>query len=132
MPPDHGWREPDDTIVIPAHAGIQGTRDVKCYCVYILASKKNGTVYTSVTGNLLQRVHQHKDAEMPGFTSRYGVSKLVYFETFTTISAAINREKCIKKWRRKWKVELIEQHNPDWKDLYGELAGETGFPLARE
>jgi putative endonuclease len=105
---------------------------MKCYGVYILASKKNGTLYTGVTGNLLRRVHQHKNAEMPGFTSRYGVSRLVYFETFTTISAAINREKCIKKWRRKWKIELIEQCNSDWKDLYERLVRETGFPLARE
>ncbi len=105
---------------------------MKCYCVYILASKKNGTLYIGVTGNLLQRVHKHKGGDVPGFTSRYGVDKLVYFETFRSITAAIAREKCLKKWRRKWKIELIEQYNPGWKDLYPDLVEGTGFPLSRE
>jgi putative endonuclease len=94
---------------------------VKTYYVYILASQKNGTLYTGVTNNLLRRVDQHKSAEVAGFTQRYHVHKLVYFEIFGDISAAIKREKCIKRWKREWKLRLIEQTNPQWRDLFDEL-----------
>ncbi len=93
----------------------------KTYYVYILASKRNGTLYTGVTSNLLRRTDQHKGAETPGFTQRYGVHKLVYFETFAQIEDAIRREKLLKRWKRQWKLRLIEQGNPDWQDLFDDL-----------
>jgi putative endonuclease len=90
----------------------------KQFCVYILASSRNGTLYTGVTSDLIKRVWQHKEGEMAGFTRKYHVKKLVYFEVHDTAENAITREKQIKKWRRAWKLELIEESNPDWKDLY--------------
>jgi putative endonuclease len=93
----------------------------KTYYVYILASKRNGTLYTGVTGNLLRRTDQHKGEQTPGFTQRYGVHKLVYFETFTQIGDAIRREKLLKRWKRQWKLRLIEQGNPKWRDLFDDL-----------
>ena len=89
--------------------------------VYILASKRNGTLYTGVTTDLRTRVWQHKDDVAEGFTKRYGVHMLVYVEFLADIRAAIVREKQIKKWRRAWKVELIEKDNPEWRDLYEDL-----------
>jgi putative endonuclease len=86
-------------------------------CVYILASQPNGTVYICVTSDLLGRLHQHRSASTPGFTSRYGVHRLVRFEMFSDMSAAIAREKQLKRWHRKWKINLIEQDNPHWADL---------------
>jgi putative endonuclease len=87
------------------------------FYVYILASDRNGTLYVGVTNNLIRRTEEHKRGEVPGFTQRYGVKKLVYFEFCEDPSAAIQREKQIKKWYRRWKIELIETHNPDWHDL---------------
>jgi putative endonuclease len=89
--------------------------------VYILASKPNGTLYVGVTSNLNQRVWQHKTSEFDGFTKKYKVHRLVYFEFLNTMHAAINREKILKKWKREWKVALIEENNPEWLDLYDEL-----------
>ncbi len=94
---------------------------MKDYYVYILASKKNGTLYIGVTNNLLRRVYEHKNNLVPGFTSKYNVHRLVYYEQTNEIYAALTREKQLKKWRRKWKIELIEEHNPEWRDLYEEL-----------
>ena len=91
------------------------------YFVYILASKKNGTLYIGVTNDLLKRVHEHKNNLIPGFTSKYGVHNLVYYERYADIYSAIAREKNIKKWKRAWKVELIEKTNPEWRDLYNDL-----------
>ena len=88
------------------------------YFVYILASKKNGTLYIGVTNDLTKRVYQHKNNLVEGFTQKYGIHKLVYYEIFKNIQDAITREKNIKKWKRKWKIELIEELNPNWKDLY--------------
>jgi len=88
---------------------------------YILASKRNGTLYTGVTSNLGERVWQHKIKAIPGFTSKYGVDKLVWYEPFERIEDAIATEKRIKRWRRAWKLALIEKRNPQWCDLYGEL-----------
>jgi len=85
--------------------------------VYILASRRNGTLYTGVTGNLPRRVWEHKTDIVEGFTRRYGVHTLVYYEWHDDMYAAIRREKQIKKWRREWKIQLIEALNPDWKDL---------------
>ena len=90
-------------------------------CVYILASGRNGTLYTGVTSDLIKRVYQHKQHVIAGFTSRYGVDSLVWFEFHMSMESAIGREKAIKKWRRAWKVRLIEQFNPRWLDLYPEL-----------
>lgn len=89
--------------------------------VYILASKKNGTLYIGVTNDLLRRVDEHKRDMNEGFTKRYHVHRLVYFEAGEDISGAIWREKCLKKWNRKWKIRLIEETNPEWRDLYDEL-----------
>ena len=94
---------------------------MKQYYVYILASKKNGTLYIGVTNDLIKRVYEHKQGIMGGFTKRYNVNKLVYYEIHTDINEAIKREKAMKKWMRKWKIDLIEEKNPEWKDLYYEL-----------
>jgi len=91
------------------------------YCVYILASRRNGTLYTGVTSDLIGRIWQHKNEVTPGFTSKYDVKILVWFETHLDIHAAITREKRIKRWRRAWKLRLIEEMNPQWLDLYEQL-----------
>lgn len=88
---------------------------------YILASKRNGTLYTGVTANLGERVWQHKIKAIPGFTSKYGVDRLVWYEAFDRIEDAIAEEKRIKNWRRAWKLALIERRNPQWRDLYEDL-----------
>jgi len=91
---------------------------MKQYYVYILASKKNGTLYIGVTNNLLKRVYEHKSNLVGGFTQKYNVNNLVYYEEHNDIGKAITREKQMKKWKRQWKIELIEKFNPQWKDLY--------------
>ena len=95
---------------------------MKLPCVYILASKRNGTLYVGVTSDLVQRIWQHKNDFVEGFTKRYGVHTLVWFEAHDSMESAIAREKAIKEWKRLWKVELIEQGNPTWRDLYDEIA----------
>ena len=90
--------------------------------VYILTSKRNGTLYTGGTSNLKKRVWEHKNNIIAGFTKRYNVHILVWFEFHTEMTSAIVREKQIKEWHRKWKLELIEKENPGWKDLYSILA----------
>jgi putative endonuclease len=90
---------------------------VKNYYVYILASEKRGTLYIGVTNNLERRIEEHKAKEVAGFTNKYNVSKLVYFENTSDIEIAINREKVLKHWKREWKVDLIENVNPNWNDL---------------
>ena len=102
------------------------------YYVYILASQRNGTLYTGITGDLMRRVHEHKSDVREGFTSQYGVHMLVWCEAYDDVRDAITREKRIKKWRRKWKLELIEKHNPRWLDLYEIELNGSGFPLSRE
>lgn len=94
------------------------------YYVYILASKRNGVLYIGVTNDLLRRAFEHKRNMTGGFTKRYFVHKLVYYEQTDSAFEAISREKAIKKWERKWKIKLIEGLNPEWKDLYYELGGE--------
>ena len=91
-------------------------------CVYILTSKRNGTLYVGVTSNLAQRVWQHKNDLAEGFTKRYGVHTLVWYEGHDTMASAIAREKALKEWQRSWKLELIEKDNPKWRDLYEDLA----------
>ncbi len=88
------------------------------YYVYMLASRKYGTLYVGVTNNLVRRVYEHRTNAIPGFTSRYCVHKLVWFECYDDPQNAIAREKDIKKWRRAWKIRVIEESNPDWVDLY--------------
>ncbi|MBK9160011.1 MAG: GIY-YIG nuclease family protein [Nitrosomonadales bacterium] len=91
-------------------------------CVYILASQRNGTLYIGVTGDLVKRVWEHKNDLADGFTKKYDVHSLVYFEQCDDMVAAIAREKQLKKWNRAWKVELIESTNPEWRDLWEEIA----------
>ena len=86
-------------------------------CVYILASKPFGTLYIGVTSNLIARLHQHRAGQVPGFTKRYGVSRLVRYEMLGDMDSAIAREKQLKRWHRQWKINLIESENPDWHDL---------------
>lgn len=104
--------------------------------VYLLASARNGTLYVGVTADLIQRIWQHRNAATPGFTRRYGVHRLVWFERAETMEGAITREKQIKKWNRAWKLALIERTNPNWDDLWPMITGAnaepTGFPPARE
>ena len=90
-------------------------------CVYILASKPDGTLYTGVTTSLVQRVWQHKNDLVEGFTKRYGVHTLVWYEVHDSIGSAIQREKALKKWKRAWKIRLITKMNPTWADLYDGL-----------
>lgn len=91
------------------------------YHVYILASGRNGTLYTGVTGDLAQRIWQHRNGEGSKFASKYGVHRLVHAEAFADVHEAIAREKAVKKWRRAWKLELIERDNPQWLDLYDRM-----------
>ena len=103
---------------------------MKTYFVYILASRRNGTLYVGVTNDLVRRkCPEHKNDLVEGFSQEYAVHKLVYFEA-CGIKAAIEREKRIKKWNRQWKIELIEKNNPEWNDLYPSIV--DGLPLSRE
>ena len=95
-----------------------GTRS---FYVYILASRIGGTLYVGVTNDLVRRVYEHKNRLVPGFTKRYGIDQLVYFEVYDTAYNAIQREKNIKHWPRAWKTKLIAQQNPTWRDLYEEI-----------
>ena len=124
--------------VTPAKAGVQDALDARrCIllivgieknmtkqpAVYILASKRNGTLYIGVTSDLIKRVWQHRNDEVDGFTKQYQVHTLVYFELHNTMMDAIRREKQIKKWYRAWKIRLIEEENPEWRDLWFEITG---------
>lgn len=94
---------------------------MKTYYIYILASKKNGVLYIGVTNNLVNRTNQHKKGYVASFTNKYFVKRLVYFESTNDINEAIKREKQLKKWKRQWKIELIERNNPNWNDLYDKI-----------
>ena len=87
-------------------------------CVYLMASRKNGTLYVGVTSDLLKRVWEHRNNIVEGFTKRYGVHVLVWFEVHQTMESAIRREKSLKEWKRAWKLKLIEKVNPQWQDLF--------------
>jgi putative endonuclease len=106
----------DGVVVIPAKAPR-----MKLPCVYLLASKRNGTLYVGVTSNLIQRIWQHKNDQVEGFTRKYKVHTLVWYEAHETMESAIAREKAIKEWQRAWKLELVEETNPEWRDLYAEV-----------
>ncbi len=99
----------------------QGKETMKYPAVYILASYKNGTLYIGVTSQLQQRIWQHKNSVCDGFTKKYKVFSLVYFEQYDDMENAILREKQLKRWKREWKVNLIENKNPDWLDLYEKI-----------
>jgi putative endonuclease len=91
--------------------------------IYILASNRNGTLYVGVTSDLVKRISEHKSKQVKGFSKKYNVTTLVYYEVHAGIEEAIIREKAIKAWKRKWKLELIEKNNPQWKGLYEEICG---------
>jgi putative endonuclease len=91
------------------------------YWVYILASKPGGTLYIGVTNNLVRRAYEHREGLADGFTRRYGIKTVVYFEAHETITAALQREKNMKHWSREWKIDLIVKSNPGWQDLYDEI-----------
>ncbi|WP_039989967.1 GIY-YIG nuclease family protein [Paraglaciecola arctica] len=92
-------------------------------CLYILTNDNNSTLYIGVTSNLVQRIYQHKNKQVKGFSSKYNLNKLVYFEQLEDMDSAILREKRLKKWNREWKNRLINELNPSWKDLYFDLVG---------
>ena len=100
----------------------QGMSTERYYWVYILASKIGGTLYIGVTNNLARRGYEHRSGELSGFSKQYGVHRLVYYEPHNDIEAAIRREKRLKKWNRAWKIRLIEKANPNWDDLYPQIA----------
>lgn len=91
---------------------------MKSYWVYILTSKKNGTIYIGLTNDLSRRIYEHKEKLINGFMKKYDITHLVYAEEHQDINDAIYREKCLKKWNREWKIKLIEELNPNWRDLY--------------
>ncbi|HEV2562752.1 MAG TPA: GIY-YIG nuclease family protein [Rhizomicrobium sp.] len=91
--------------------------------VYIMASRRHGTLYTGVTSRFPNRVYEHREGLIPGFTKKYGVKRLVWYEPFESMTAAIQRETSIKKYKREWKINLIEQDNPNWDDLFPALVG---------
>ena len=101
--------------------GNDKLKKMKEYYVYILFSNKNGTLYIGVTNNLVKRIYEHKSKFVEGFTKKYNVDKLGYFEKYNNIEQALTREKQLKKWNRDWKIKLIEKNNKDWKDLYNEI-----------
>jgi putative endonuclease len=96
-------------------------KEEKQYYVYIMASKRNGTLYIGVTSNLTDRVDKHKKGIYDGFTKRYKIEKLVYYEAYSDVYEVINREKQLKDWKRDWKIQLIEKDNPVWQDLFNEI-----------
>ncbi|MGX1320485.1 putative endonuclease [Bradyrhizobium sp. USDA 377] len=88
------------------------------YYVYILASRRDGAIYVGITNDLVRRVYEHRIKAVPGFTAKYNITRLVWFETYDDPISAISREKELKKWKRAWKIQLIEKDNPNWNDLY--------------
>jgi putative endonuclease len=116
-----------DVIPVPAYAGINSGGNPGCYkvnkefYVYIMASKRNGTLYIGVTSDLVKRTWEHKNKMIEGFTKQYKVDRLVYYEAHSSPESAILKEKRMKKWRRDWKKRLIEEKNPEWKDLYNDI-----------
>jgi putative endonuclease len=94
----------------------------KTYWIYMLASALGGTLYIGITNDLVRRIYEHRMGLADGFTKKYGIHRLVYFEQYNDVEAAIQREKRLKKWNRAWKIRLIEESNPDWLDLYPQIA----------
>jgi putative endonuclease len=129
----HAFRTPIiPAKLVPAKAGSgnpQCAEMTKQPAVYILASRRNGTLYTGVTSDLLKRIWEHRSGLVGGFTKRYGVHRLIYFEIHDYMTEAIRREKQIKKWRRAWKIDLIERTNPQWHDLWPTIVGDVDSRL---
>ena len=100
-----------------------GSRKDRAYYVYIMASKRNGTLYVGFTNDLIRRIYAHQNDLAEGFTKKYGVHTLVYYEQGEDFDGVLQREKQLKEWRREWKLALIEEKNPEWKDLYPEILG---------
>ncbi len=96
---------------------------MKKYYMYILANRRDGILYIGTTNDIIRRIYQHKNNEVSGFTKRYKIHQLVYYEECSDIREVILREKRMKKWKRQWKIELIEKSNPEWRDLYNEIIG---------
>ncbi len=118
-------------LVVPAkresasagtHEHRFGVSTSRQFYLYILASRRHGTLYIGVTSDLVRRIYEHRIKAVPGFTRQYGIDRLVYFEIFDDPTSAIAREKQVKQWRRDWKVALIEAENPDWRDLFDGIA----------
>ena len=105
---------------------------MKKFYVYILCNKRNGTLYAGVTSDLIKRVYEHKNNLVEGFTQKYNVRRLVWYEMHETAETAIMKEKQIKAWKRQWKLRLIEGDNPDWNDLYDVICEKTGFLPSQE
>jgi putative endonuclease len=121
-PKDLFDRRPADTAGVPRDPEITKQKTTRMpYYIYILASKRNGTLYVGSTSNLIKRIWQHKNKVIEGFTFKYHVDKLVYYEEFQDIRDMAYRERRLKEWKRFWKVKLIEQQNPNWNDLYFEI-----------
>lgn len=99
----------------------------KCFYVYILASRYKGTPYVGITNDIKSRVFEHKEGKIKGFTQKYNVKRLVYYEDFDYVNEAIEREKKLKKWPRRWKIKIIDEMNPSWKDLYPEACANDPF-----
>jgi len=95
---------------------------MKTFFVYILASQRNGTLYVGVTTDLMKRIWEHKNKKVKGFTEKYGVDRLVYYEQTNDAASALQREKTLKRWKRQWKLDLIEKENPEWEDLYERIS----------
>ena len=110
------------TTVVPAKAGTHNTVS-KQYYVYMLASSRYGTLYVGVTSNLIKRTWQHREGFVDGFANKHSIKRLVWYEAHDDAHAAITREKQIKKWERAWKIRLIQERNPHWRDLFDEVAG---------
>jgi len=108
-------------VSFPQSFERESRKNMKNYYVYIICNKQNGTLYTGVTSDLIKRVYEHKNNLLDGFTKKYKIHRLVWYEMHETAEAAITREKQIKKWNRKWKLELIEKDNPEWNDLYEDI-----------
>ena len=115
----HGDEERKKDLFIPLENGIQ--KNMSDYSIYLLASKRNGTLYVAFTSELVQRIYAHKNDLVEGSTRKYGVHTLVYYETGGDSEGALKREKQIKDWERQWEIELIERNNPDWRDLYEDI-----------
>ena len=119
---NHGFPPTQASPVIPAKAGIHnGAPIMKQPAVYIMTNKAKGTLYTGVTSNLKKRVWEHRENQVEGFTQRYAIHQLVYYELHEEMIEAIVREKRLKKWNRAWKIRLIQEKNPEWNDLYESL-----------
>ncbi|MDP2953675.1 MAG: GIY-YIG nuclease family protein [Chloroflexota bacterium] len=105
-----------------SHGAAAAVGGQKQYFVYVLASKRNGTLYIGITSDLTKRLYEHRNNLVDGFTKRYNIHTLVYYEITGDVNSALLRERQLKKWRRKWKIALIEKSNPQWRDLYDELS----------